>query len=56
MKLGIVIHSGHPLVDHVSNFIESKATNKKDFLNKYAYDQKPIIALLPRFKRPTKVI
>tara|TARA_Y100000385_G_C13102896_1_gene645693 strand:- start:1207 stop:2349 length:1143 start_codon:yes stop_codon:yes gene_type:complete len=51
-KHGIEVnYVGHPLVDHVSNFIESKATNKKDFLNKYAYDQKPIIALLPGSRR-----
>ncbi len=46
-----VNYVGHPLVDHVSDFINSKAINKKDFLKKYSYGNKPIIALLPGSRR-----
>tara|TARA_B100001287_G_scaffold125390_1_gene105672 strand:+ start:8714 stop:9850 length:1137 start_codon:yes stop_codon:yes gene_type:complete len=46
-----VKYVGHPLVGHVDDFIESKALNNKDFLEKYSHNQKPIIALLPGSRR-----
>lgn len=42
-----VNYVGHPLVDHINDFINLKAIDKKEFLNKYSDGDKPIIALLP---------
>ena len=48
IKKGVnVCYVGHPLVDHVNKFIESKSIKKEDFLDLYSTSNKPIIAILP---------
>ena len=42
-----VNYVGHPLVNHIDNFKNNNAIDKKEFLKLYSKDNKPIIALLP---------
>ena len=42
-----VNYVGHPLVNHIDDFKNNNAIDKKEFLKLYSKDNKPIIALLP---------